>query len=151
MSSKTVVTIVIFLVLLGGAYFVAKKVKHALFPTPVAQQTILPTQAPPATPTTPSDASPSASQTFTIEGNEFAFTPSTITATQGQPLTIVFKNTGKYPHNLTIADLNVKTKTIKPGDQDTLTFTPNQTGKFSFACTVPSHTQKGMTGTLTVQ
>lgn len=91
------------------------------------------------------------SQKFTVEGSEFAFTPSTLTVKKGEAVEITFKNNGKYPHNLTIADLNVKTKTIQPGQEDTLTFTPTKVGSFSFMCTVPGHADKGMTGTLTVE
>src|SRR5690242_12598986 len=93
------------------------------------------------TTTQPSSSSPSAAQTqnVTITGTEFSFSPSTITAKVGQPLSITFKNNGTYPHNLTITDLGVKTQTIQPGSSDTITFTPSKTGSFSFKCTVDSH------------
>jgi Plastocyanin len=90
-------------------------------------------------------------QKITISGSEFAFTPAAITLKKGQPAEITFKNTGAFPHNLTIADLNLKTKTIQPGEQDIIQFTPDKTGQFSFMCTVPGHADKGMKGTLTVQ
>jgi plastocyanin len=92
-----------------------------------------------------------ASEKITVEGNEFAFTPSKITLKKGQAAEITFKNIGKYPHNLTIADLGVKSKTIQPGEEDTFTVTPDKTGSFPFKCTVPTHADKGMTGTLTVE
>lgn len=113
-------------------------------PTGNYQQNVSPTTA--QAPSTSTE-----SQKFTIEGNEFAFTPSTLTVKKGQAVEITFKNTGKYPHNLDIADLNAKTKTIQPGEEETITFTPDKTGSFSFACTVPTHADKGMTGTLTVE
>jgi plastocyanin len=90
-------------------------------------------------------------QKVTVEGSEYAFTPSTFTLKKGLPAEITFKNTGAFPHNLTIADLNVKTKTIQPGEQDTIQFTPDKTGQFAFLCTVPGHADKGMKGMLTVQ
>jgi len=102
---------------------------------------------------TPSQAPSSAmeAQKITVVGSEFAFTPSSITLKKGLATQITFKNMGKFPHNLTIPDLNVKTKTIQPGEQDTIQFTPDKTGQFSFICTVPGHVDKGMKGTLTVQ
>lgn len=110
-------------------------------PTPIASESA-----------TPSTATESATmQSFTVEGNEFKFAPSTLTVKMNQPVQITFKNTGKYPHNLTISALNIKTKTIQPGQQDTITFTPSKTGSFEYMCTVDSHAEKGMTGTLTVQ
>lgn len=90
-------------------------------------------------------------QEITIEGNEFAFTPSTLTLKNGQTVKITFKNMGKYPHNWAIAALNVTTKTIQPAEQDTIEFTPNKTGTFTYTCTVDSHAEKGMKGTLTIQ
>lgn len=104
-------------------------------------------------PTTPSQTPSSAveAQKITVVGSEFAFTPSKITLKKGQPAEITFKNTGKFPHNLTIADLSVKTNTIQPGQQDTVTFTPDKTGQFAFTCTVPGHADKGMKGILTVE
>lgn len=92
-----------------------------------------------------------ASEKITVEGSEFAFTPSTITLKKGETAEITFKNAGKYPHNLTISDLGVKSKTIQPGEEDTFSVTPDKTGQFSFLCTVPGHADKGMTGTLTVE
>jgi uncharacterized cupredoxin-like copper-binding protein len=91
------------------------------------------------------------SQQISVTGTEFSFDPSVITVKKGVPVEITFKNNGKYPHNLTIGDLSVATKTIQPGQQDTVTFTPAITGQFSFLCTVPGHADKGMTGTLNVQ
>ncbi len=102
---------------------------------------------------TPSQSSSATAQAqkITVEGSEFAFTPSAITLKKGEQAEITFKNIGAFPHNLTVSALNVKTKTIMPGEQDTVTFTPDKTGQFAFLCTVPGHADKGMKGTLTVQ
>lgn len=135
---------VIAVILYGGFYyfFLAKKGGYSSTQTgqyqAPAQQT--------ATPTTSM-----AMQEITVTGSEFAFTPSTITVKKGQSVKITFKNTGAYPHNFTLADLNVQTKTIQPGEQDTITFTPVKTGSFAYICTVPGHADKGMKGTLIVQ
>lgn len=86
----------------------------------------------------------------TVEGSEFAFSPSTITAKKGQTVEVTFKNTGAYPHNLTIVGV-AQSKTIQPGSEDTFSFTADKTGTFPFSCTVDSHADKGMTGTLTVE
>lgn len=104
-------------------------------------------------PTTPSKATSSAMETqkVTVTAKEFAFTPSTITLKKGQPAVITFMNKGTFPHNLTITSLGLATKTILPGQQDTITFTPDKTGQFAFLCTVPGHADKGMKGTLTVE
>jgi len=90
-------------------------------------------------------------QQFTVTGTEFSFEPAIITVNKGSPVSITFKNKGKYPHNMAITDLNAQSKTIQPGQQDTFTFTPTTSGQYSFICTVPGHADKGMTGTLNVQ
>jgi plastocyanin len=86
-----------------------------------------------------------------VVGTEFSFTPSTITLNNGDSVSLTFKNNGTYPHNLSIPDLNIATKTIKPGEQDTIQFTVSKTGSFQYTCTIDSHAAQGMTGTLTVQ
>lgn len=90
-------------------------------------------------------------KTVSVEGNEFAFTPSALTLKKGEAVTLTFKNTGAYPHNFTISDLGVQTKTVQPGESDTITFTPDKAGTFKSICSVDSHADKGMTGTVNVQ
>lgn len=99
----------------------------------------------------PTSSSPSASQEITVEGNEFAFSPENITVKQGQEVKLTFKNTGEFPHNYAIADLDVLTKTIQGGGEDIVTFTPNEAGNFTITCEVPGHADRGMTGILTVE
>lgn len=88
---------------------------------------------------------------ITVEGGEFTFTPSAINVSKGDTVELTFKNTGKFPHDYVIADLGVKTKTIKPGEQDTVTFVADKTGSFDFICSVGDHEEKGMVGKLTVE
>jgi plastocyanin len=99
----------------------------------------------------PLSPAPAVIEQISITGSDFAFKPSQITIKKGQPVAINFVNAGAYPHNLTISGLNIKTKTIQSGEQDTIQFTPNKTGPFTFICTVPGHADKGMKGVLIVQ
>jgi nitrite reductase (NO-forming) len=85
-----------------------------------------------------------------VNGTEFAFSPSTITARVGQSVKLTFTNNGQFPHNFAIADLNIVTKTLSPGDKETISFTPETAGTFTYVCTVPGHADRGMKGTLTV-
>lgn len=142
--------LVILILVLGAGYFLFKSAKPSVAPLPTP--TIAPTtvQASP-TPISSPSATQESTQKITITGNEFAFTPSTITVKKGQVVELTFKNDGKFPHNLTISDLSLATKTIQPGQEDTITFTPSKTGSFSFICTVPGHADRGMRGALIVQ
>jgi plastocyanin len=134
-------------------YFVLAKKGGSYSNSAVVAPTTVPTTmqtAPSQAPVTGS-AAVAGMQKIMVTGTEFAFSPSSFTLKKGQPAEITFKNEGAYPHNLTIADLRVKTKTIQPDEQDTVQFTPDKTGQFSFLCTVPGHADKGMKGTLIVQ
>lgn len=127
--------------MLGGSSTPATTEVSSSAPTPTVSESA-----------SPSEASTSANmQQVMVEGNEFKFTPSTISVKMNQPVEITFKNTGKFPHNLTIKGLNIATKTVQPGQEDSVTFTPAKAGSFEYMCTVDSHAEKGMTGTLTVQ
>lgn len=145
MNSKVWISFVIFIIALVGVYFIFKDKT----PSPAPQQQAIQ----PLPSATPSGAmmSPEAGQTVTVAGTEFAFTPSTITVKKGQPVTVTFKNNGQYPHNFTVAELNVKSDTVGPGQQTIVAFTPDKTGSFTFICSVPGHADRGMKGTLVVQ
>lgn len=94
---------------------------------------------------------PTSSREILINGSEFSFDPATINVTKGDKIKITFKNTGQYPHNLVISDLNIATKTIQPNQTDTVEFIADKDGTFNMVCTVDAHEQKGMKGTLSVQ
>jgi plastocyanin len=147
-----VVYVVVAIAIYGLVYYfvLAKKGGNYNNNTAVAP-TVAPTTMQTSPTQSPATGSAVEAQKITVTGTEFAFSPSEITLKKGQPAEITFKNNGTYPHNLTVVGLSVKTKTIQPGEQDVVTFTPDKTGQFSFLCTVPGHADKGMKGTLTVQ
>lgn len=86
-----------------------------------------------------------------ITGNEFSYEPNIMMANVGQNVTVVYKNTGKYPHNFVIDELGVKSQTIKAGETATFSFTPSKAGSFAFYCSLPNHREKGMIGTVYVR
>lgn len=147
--NKVLVWVVGLIVLVAVGYAGVRVVKHYTKATPAQPAAVAPTEAVTSPSASPSSAM--AATEVTVEGNEFAFTPSTIAAKMGDTLKVTFKNTGKYPHNFTVSDLNVKTKTIQPGESDTVEFTVAKAGSFKYICTVDSHADKGMTGILTVK
>lgn len=68
----------------------------------------------------------------------------------GEEVTLVYKNTGKLPHDLVINELNVKTNVIAGGKEDSVAFTPEKSGTFTFYCSVGNHRQLGMEGSVKV-
>lgn len=90
-------------------------------------------------------------KTVVVSGSEYSFSPKSIEVTAGEPVKLTFKNTGNLPHDLTITELGVKTNVVAGGKEDTVTFTPEKSGSFTFYCSVGNHRQLGMEGTATVK
>lgn len=87
---------------------------------------------------------------FAVSGNEFSFVPNVITVKKGERVKVSFTNTGKYPHNFVVDELGVKSETINTGATTDTTFVASKVGSFPFYCSVGTHREKGMVGTITV-
>ena len=88
--------------------------------------------------------------TINIAGTEYGFTPKSINLEAGKSVKIVYKNTGTLPHDLVITELGVRTKVINQGKEDTISFTPDKSGTYTFFCSVGNHRQRGMEGSLRI-
>jgi plastocyanin len=98
-----------------------------------------------------------AASRITVKLSEYKFVPRRVTVRRGD--SIVARNFGKLPHNLTIEKgPNPRKRTRKLAG--TPTFRPRQTrtlkvtlrrGSYALVCTVPGHRQLGMVGYLTVR
>ena len=87
---------------------------------------------------------------FTVDGANFTFSPATITVNKGDRVRIIFKNTGGT-HDLVIDEFNVATDKIAIGESGTVEFVADKSGSFDYYCSVGSHRQMGMKGTLIVK
>lgn len=145
--------VLIAIVILGGGYYLLmKNGSYQLLGISQNQRQVSPTaQSSPAVIMNTSSGTSSAKQQFTVSGSEFAFSPAKLTVNKGDMVEITFKNDGKFPHNLTITDLGVATKTIQPGEEDTISFAADKVGSYQFLCTVPGHADRGMIGTFIVK
>lgn len=85
-----------------------------------------------------------------IDGSNFAFAPKEVRVPYGSQVKIVFKNTGGT-HDLVIDEFDVRTKIIQGDATDSVTFTANKKGSFQYYCSVGSHREMGMWGTLIVE
>jgi plastocyanin len=54
-------------------------------------------------------------------------------------------------HDLRIDEFNAKTSVIQGGQTQTIEFIADKTGSFEYYCSVGTHRQMGMRGTLTVK
>ena len=93
---------------------------------------------------------PAEPQTVHLEATEFAFNTPTVTVQAGHPVILHFTNKGQIDHELAIEEWGVQTELLRPGQSATVTFTPQETGTFTFFCAIPGHPAAGMTGAITV-
>lgn len=87
---------------------------------------------------------------FTVEGSNFKFVPATLKVKKGDNVEITFKNTGGT-HDFMIDEFSVATNKIADGEEETVTFVADKTGKFNYYCSVGNHRAMGMQGVLTVE
>jgi FtsP/CotA-like multicopper oxidase with cupredoxin domain len=91
----------------------------------------------------------SATPTITVELSEFAITPAMIDVpTTGAVLNIV--NKGTMVHNLTIAELGLKSGDIQAGASAQMTVGPTAAGDYTMLCEIAGHAGSGMTGMVMV-
>ncbi|HRH25547.1 MAG TPA: cupredoxin domain-containing protein [Parcubacteria group bacterium] len=87
---------------------------------------------------------------FTVEGSSFAFAPKTMTVNKGDTVKITFINKVGF-HDFVIDEfVGAKTKQIKAGENEVITFVADKSGTFEYYCSVGTHRQQGMVGSLTV-
>ncbi len=106
--------------------------------------------------TTPHTASPpttgnavGAEKDFTVTGQNYSFSPSTITVNKGDRVKITFVS-GGGTHDFKIDEFNVASQRMSDGAQDVVQFVADKAGTFKYYCSVGSHRAMGMEGTLTV-
>lgn len=128
-------------VILAGLFFLGKPQST---PTQESQPTAVPGTSPTTQPT-------GEIREITVEGSEYSFSPKSLTVEAGERISLTFKNTGNLPHNFTIDELAVRTKTVAAGGSGTIEFTAEKSGTFTFYCGITGHRQLGMEGNLEVQ
>jgi plastocyanin len=97
-----------------------------------------------------SGATNGAVKEFTVTGSSFAFSPKTITVNKGDTVKINFVNSVGF-HDWVLDAFNVRTPQINAGQSASVTFVADKTGTFEYYCSVGTHRQMGMVGTLTVK
>jgi cytochrome c oxidase subunit 2 len=84
-----------------------------------------------------------------LAAKKFEFSPAEITVKKGEPVVLEI-NSEDVKHGFTLPDFGVRTD-INPGTVNRVAFTPDKTGRFTFACDVfcgGGHEE--MSGTLNV-
>jgi len=149
-KTKLIGTLVtVFAGLLVVGIIIARMPKKTSSPTPI--------QLSPTTTETVQGAATTATTTdntnvkeFTVDGTNYAFSPSEIRVKKGDTVRIIFKD-DEGQHNLIVDGYNLSTNLIGEGSQDTIQFVADKTGEFEYYCSVGSHRALGMSGKLIVE
>jgi plastocyanin len=89
-------------------------------------------------------------KSFAVSGKPFSFTPSTLTVNKGDTVRITFTNE-QGAHDWVIDEFNAQTKVLQAGQSETIEFVADKSGSFEYYCSVGTHRQMGMKGTLVVK
>ncbi len=87
---------------------------------------------------------------FEVNGQPFSFDPKEIKVKKGDMVIITFHNKLGM-HDWVLDEFNVRTKQLKAGETETISFVANKTGTFEFYCSVGNHRMMGMKGNLIVE
>lgn len=87
---------------------------------------------------------------FEVEGGMFYFKPNEIKVKKGETVTVKFTNK-EGMHDFVVDEFNAKTKQIKAGETETISFVADKAGTFEYYCSVGEHRAKGMVGKLIVE
>jgi plastocyanin len=85
-----------------------------------------------------------------VNGSSFAFDPKEIRVPEGTRVRVVFNNQGGM-HDFVIDEFNARTKVLPSGQSETIEFVANKKGSFEYYCSVGTHREMGMKGTLVVE
>lgn len=86
-----------------------------------------------------------------VKLTEWEITPQNLTLGKGKTIHLTIVNRGSYPHDFVIPKLQLKTDTLAPGDQQTLTFVVNQPITIESYCSLPGHKESGMAANLSIK
>ncbi len=145
-------TIIGAIVIIGAVWYLVARGPEQNLPASEDQAlaTTTPSQATSTAPATAGAEGTPEIREIEIDGSNFAFAPKEVRVPYGAQVKIVFKNTGGT-HDLVIDEFDVRSKVIQGDATDSVTFTANKKGSFQYYCSVGSHREMGMWGTLIVE
>jgi nitrite reductase (NO-forming) len=116
---------------------------------PVASATVAPSEGPSAAPSAGASQAPSGEVVgeIAIEAFDLGFTPSSVDVAEAGRYSVTFKNTGTILHDITFAD---GTKLEAAGGATATGEVEIPAAGMTFLCSIPGHSDAGMTGTVTV-
>lgn len=86
----------------------------------------------------------------TLTLQEMGFSQNEIEVSAGQPVTLLLNNKDGYAHAFDLDEFDIHLH-LAANETVEVTFTPMQTGTFTFYCGSPGHEAAGMVGSITVR
>jgi uncharacterized cupredoxin-like copper-binding protein len=92
---------------------------------------------------------------YTVVYSEMRFSPNSLQARAGEPITVRLVNDGAQQHDLlfpatTMPGLRGLETSLAPGQQTTIRLVFDEPGIYRFECAIEGHALAGMTGAVTV-
>lgn len=132
----------------GGYYWYSQNTAMPDMDTPDINLNVTPTNNTNTSTSTQTGTS-SQMREITVTNQGMKFIPDTLSANKGERIRVTFNNSGGT-HDLKIEGYDVGTKVISAGQSESFEFTADEAGEFIYYCSVGSHREMGMWGTLTV-
>ncbi len=92
----------------------------------------------------------SATKTFEVDAENFSFSVKEINVNKGDTVQIKLINK-EGNHDLVIDEFDAKTKVLKAGETETVTFVADKAGTYEYYCNVGNHRAQGMWGKLIIK
>lgn len=89
-------------------------------------------------------------RTFDITGTNYEFDVTEMRVTEGDTVTVNFESAEGF-HDWVVDEFNAATEQVRPGTPTSVTFVADEAGTFEYYCSVGSHRELGMVGTLIVE
>jgi plastocyanin len=89
-------------------------------------------------------------QEFTIDSFNFGYSETEIRVQEGDTVTINLTNSDGF-HDWVLDEFGAETTQIREGETTSVTFVADTSGTYEYYCSVGSHRENGMVGTLIVE
>ncbi len=140
--------IAVAIIVAGGWYFVgrtAEETTDAMMHEGEAMEEMSAGDETPADIEIPADA-----VTIDIGGHNFEFDKTEIRVKEGDTVVINFTSTDGF-HDWVVDEFNAKTARVSTGNTASVAFVADKAGTYEYYCSVGTHRQQGMVGTLIVE
>lgn len=146
--NKTLAVGIAIIVIFAGIFLYNNRLSGGSNTPDIKTEAVVPADTDQAT--SASDETSANVKYFTVTGSSFAFAPSTLTVNKGDTVKIHFVNSGGM-HDFVIDEFNARTSKLQSGQSEDITFVADKAGTFEYYCSVGTHRQMGMKGTITVK